>query len=103
MYMANAEVGQAKDKHDWLFGYTWNRTDQDAVISSFAESDERSPTNVIQHKIYTGWMVAKNTQALFTWWVGRAQDLTLPNTALLQNNAPVAFPTTGFGAFNPLT
>ena len=27
----------------------------------------------------------------------------LPNTALLQNNAPIAFPTTGIGAFNPLT
>jgi hypothetical protein len=102
MYVANAEVGQAKDKHDFIFGYAFNRTDQDAVISSFAESDERAPTNVIQHKIYGGFMVAKNTQALVTLWHGRVQDVTLPNTALLQNNPLIAFPTTGIGAFNPL-
>ena len=103
MYVANAEVGQAKDKHDFIFGYAFNRTDQDAVISSFAESDERAPTNVIQHKIYGGFMLAKNTQALITLWHGRVQDVTLPNTALLQNNPLISFPTTGIGAFNPLT
>jgi len=103
LYFGNIEVGQAKDKHDFIFGYSFNRTDQDAVISSFAESDERAPTNVIQHRIYGGWMVAKNTQALVTLWHGRVQDVTLPNTALLQNNALIAFPTTGIGAFNPLT
>jgi hypothetical protein len=109
MFVALAEVGQAKDKHDFIFGYTFNNTNQDAVISSFAESDQRAPTNVIQHKFYAGWMVAKNTQALFTWWHGRAQDLTLPGSfltpfgQLAQNNAPIAFPTTGFNAFNPLT
>lgn len=109
MYVALAEIGRATDKHDWLFGYTFNRTDQDALISSFAESDQRAPTNVIQHKFYVGWMPAKNTQALFTLWHGRAQDMTLPGTFIApnglqaQNNAPIAFPTTGIGAFNPLT
>src|SRR4051812_10013947 len=103
MFVGLAEVGQAKEKHDFIFGYTFNNTNQDAVISSFAESDQRSPTNVIQHKFYAGWMVAKNTQALFTWWHGRVQDMTLPNTALLQNNVLNPFPTTGIGAFNPAT
>jgi hypothetical protein len=103
MYLGNVEVGQAKEKHDWLFGYSFNRTDQDAILANFAESDERSPTNVIQHRIYGGFMVAKNTQALVTLWRGRVQDVTLPNTALLQNNVNIPFPTTGIGAFNPLT
>jgi hypothetical protein len=103
LYYGNVEVGQAKDKHDFIFGYSFNRTDQDAVLANFAESDERSPTNVIQHRIYGGWMVAKNTQALVTLWHGRVQDMTLPNTALLQNNVLNPFPTTGIGAFDPLT
>ncbi len=105
MYVGMAEIGRATEMHDWILGYSFNRTDQDAIISSFAESDERAPTNVIQHRLYGGWMVAKNTQAMFTWWLGRAQDLTLPNTALLQNNVPINsnFPTKGLGAFDPLT
>jgi hypothetical protein len=82
MYVAMLEVGQQNDKHDLLFGYVFNRTDQDAVISSFAESDARSPTNVIQHKFYLNWMVMKNTQATFTLWHGRVQDATLQNSPI---------------------
>jgi len=126
LYGALAEVGQAKDKHDFLFGYGFNRTDQDAVISSFAESDNRAPTNVIQHKFYLSWMLAKNTQLQWTLFRGRVQDATLNcngNTIIpasgcsnlvspagtdgaiigLQQNALIGFPLTGVGAFNPLT
>ena len=91
MYVGQIEVGQVKDKHDFLIGYMFNRTDQDAVISQFVEDDQRSPTNVIQHKFYVNYALAKNTNAVFTWWHGRVQDATL-------QNAPI------FAApFNPLT
>ncbi len=126
LYAVLGEVGQAKDKHDFLVGYAFNRTDQDAVISSFAESDNRAPTNVIQHKFYLSWMLAKNTQLQWTLFRGRVQDATLNcngNTIIpasgcsnlvsplgtpgsiigLQQNALIAFPLTGVGAFNPVT
>jgi hypothetical protein len=120
------EVGQQKEKHDFLFGYNFNNTNQDAVISSFAESDNRAPTNVINHRIYAAWAPAKNITMQWTWFHGRVQDATLNcngNTVIpasgcsnlvsplgtpgsiigLQQNALIGFPLTGFGAFNPQT
>jgi putative porin len=79
LWAAQFEVGQQKEKHDWLFGYFFSRTDQDAVISSFAQDDQRTPTNGIQHKFYVNYLLAKNTTAVFTWWHGRTQDATLQN------------------------
>jgi putative porin len=82
LYCSTLEFGQQKDKHDLLFGYLYDQVDQDAVISPFGESDQRTQTNVIQHKFYAGWMLARNTQALFTWWHGRVQDATLQNAPI---------------------
>ena len=124
MYVLMGEVGQGKDKHDFLAGYAYNQTDQDAVISSFAESDERSPTNVIQHKFYLAWLPAKNVTLQWTLWHGRIQDATLncigtvapapcTNAATgvqgIQQNALVSFPTSfsaptpNVGVFDPRT
>src|SRR5262249_3575593 len=65
-------VGQAKSKNDLQFGYAWYREEQDAVIASFVESDQRAPTNILQNKFYATWKLRANTTAGFTWWHGRA-------------------------------
>ena len=78
-YLADASLGQTKDKGDWQFGYAWLRQEQDSVISSFNESDQRAPTNVLQHRFYLLYKVQKNTVLSYTQWVGRTLDTNRAN------------------------
>src|SRR5256885_8844162 len=50
---------------------------QDSVLASFAESDQRAPTNILQHRIYALWKLRSNTVASFTWWHGRTLNTNL--------------------------
>ena len=81
-YMFDFSVGQQKKKHDFQVGYAFEREEQDAVIASWGESDQRAPPNVLQHRIYALWRVAPNTTAGFTWWHGRTLDPYLENAVL---------------------
>jgi hypothetical protein len=38
-YWFGGQVGQAREKGDWLFGYTFTRIEQDAVLVPFNFSD----------------------------------------------------------------
>src|SRR5438046_10671679 len=67
-------VGQVKNKNDIQIGYAWLRKEQDSVLASFAESDQRAPTNILQHRIYALWMLRSNTDASFTWSKRRSQN-----------------------------
>ena len=71
------------------FGYSWWRIEQDAIIASWAESDQRAPTNILQNRVYGMWRMQKNVLAQYTMWFGR----TLNNT--LENNAAVVKPPAG--------
>jgi Putative porin len=83
--------GQTKNKNDIQIGYTWYRQEQDSVIASFAESDQRTPTNLIQNKLYALWKVRSNTVASLTWWHGRVLNSNLENNAgLAQKTVPTA-------------
>ncbi len=84
-YMADISVGQQRKKNDFQLGYSFLRQEQDSVISSWAESDQRAPTNILQHRIYGLWRVASNTTASFSWWHGRTLDPFLQNAALAPN------------------
>jgi hypothetical protein len=85
-YLVDVSLGQLKKKGDVQVGYWWERSEQDAMIASFGESDQRAPTNILQHRIYALWRPQNNTTAGFTWWRGR----TL-NTALLNaGNGPTS-------------
>jgi hypothetical protein len=84
-YMADISLGQQKKKNDVQFGYAYEREEQDAAIASWGESDQRAPTNVLQHRIYGLWRVAPNTTASFTWWHGRTLDPFLENAVLAPN------------------
>ncbi len=81
-YLADISVGQQKKKNDFQVGYAFEREEQDAAIASWGESDQRAPTNVLQHRFYGLWRVAPNTTASFTWWHGRTLDPFLENAAL---------------------
>ncbi len=80
-YGADFSIGQVKNKNDIQIGYAWLRQEQDAVIASFAESDQRAPTNLLQNRVYALWKLRTNTVAGFTWWHGRTLDSELENNA----------------------
>jgi hypothetical protein len=100
-YMFDFSVGQQKKKHDFQVGYAFEREEQDAAIASWGESDQRAPTNVLQHRIYALWRVAPNTTAGFTWWHGRTLDPYLEN-AVLAPGLKVST-TAGTGVLVPLS
>lgn len=81
-YWFDANLGQQKNKHDLQFGYSWWRVEQDAVISSFVQDDQRAPTNNLQNRIYANYLLAANTTAGFTWWVGRTLNDRLQNAVV---------------------
>jgi hypothetical protein len=87
-YYADISLGQQKVKHDIQFGYAFEREEQDAIIASWAESEQRAPTNIVQHRVYALYRVANNATAAFTWWHGRTLNPFLQNAALAPGLAP---------------
>lgn len=87
-YQADISIGQTKNKNDLQFGYLWLRQEQDAVIASFAESDQRAPTNILQNKFYALWKLRPNTVAQYTFWYGRALNSNLQHAALATGTVP---------------
>jgi hypothetical protein len=93
VYYADISIGQQKNRGDIQVGYAWLRHEQDATIASFNESDQRAPSNILQHRIYALWRIRQNTTAAFTWWHGRTLDPFLQNATLapqLQVKDPTA-------------
>ena len=78
-YGVDFSLGQVKNKGDVQVGYAWYRQEQDSVIASFAESDQRAPTNILQNRFYALWRVRANTVGSFTWWHGRTLNTALEN------------------------
>ena len=87
-YGFDVSLGQTKKKNDLQFGYGFWRQEQDAVIASFNESDQRSPTNVLQHRIYFNWKVRNNVTFSVTDWIGRTLNTALPNAKRAPGIAP---------------
>jgi hypothetical protein len=89
MYFVEASLGQSKVKGDYQFGYSFGRTDQDAVLAAFAESDQRWPTNMLQHRFFGNIRLRNNVTFGYTQWVGRTLNTRLPIAA---NGGGVALP-----------
>jgi Putative porin len=85
-YGADLSFGRAVRRNDVLLGYAWLRQEQDAVLASIAESDQRAPTNILQNRVYANWKIRSNTLASVTWWYGRTLNTWLENNAALYNN-----------------
>jgi hypothetical protein len=88
VYMGDLSVGQNKNKNDVQVGYLWLRQEQDAVIASFSESDQRAPTNILQNKIYATWKVRPGTTFGYTYWIGRTLNSALQHATLPAGFAP---------------
>ena len=82
-YGVDFSLGQVKNRNDLQFGYAWLRQEQDSVLAAFAESDQRTPTNLLQNRVYALWKLRSNTLASFTWWHGRTLNTGLENNAAL--------------------
>jgi len=81
-YLADVSLGQTKNKNDIQIGYAWLREEQDAALASFAESDQRAPTNILQNRWYGLWKVRANTVASYTFWYGRSLNSALQHAVL---------------------
>ena len=81
-YLIDASLGQLRNRNDIQMGYAWQRLEQDAILSSFAESDQRAPTNIVQHRIYGLWKLRSNVVASYTLWIGRTLNPSLENAVL---------------------
>ena len=86
-YSLDVSVGQTLHKGDFQIGYAYLRQEQDSAIASFVESDQRAPTNILQHRFYALYRLNANTTAGFTFWRGRALNTSLQN-AIFQNRTP---------------
>lgn len=80
LYRVETSFGQQKNQGDFLFGYSFHRQEQDSVIASFAESDQRAPTNILQHSIYAQYRARPNVTLAGTLWVGRTLNSNLQNS-----------------------
>ena len=78
-YLFDVSVGQTAHKGDFQVGYAWLRQEQDSAIASFVESDQRAPTNILQHRFYALYRLNPNTTAGFTFWRGRTLNTALQN------------------------
>ena len=87
-YLADVSLGQTKNKNDIQIGYAWLREEQDAALASFAESDQRAPTNILQNRWYALWKVRANTVASYTFWYGRSLNSALQHAVLATGTAP---------------
>ncbi|MBZ5720371.1 MAG: putative porin [Acidobacteriia bacterium] len=81
-YQGDISLGQQKNKNDIQFGYAWLRQEQDSAISSFNESDQRAPTNILQNRFYALWRVRSNVTSAFTYWYGRTLNSNLQHAVL---------------------
>src|SRR5258708_27747920 len=73
-YLFDLSLGQSKAKNDVIFGYAFERQEQDSILSSFAESDQRAPTNILQHRIYAQWRLRQNASATHNTRTGRSAN-----------------------------
>ena len=82
-YGLDISLGQIKNKGDFQVGYAYLRQEQDSAIASFVESDQRAPTNILQHRFYALYRLNPNTVASFTFWRGRTLNTALENAVLV--------------------
>jgi Putative porin len=92
-YLIDASIGQTKNKNDFQVGYAFLRQEQDAVLASFTESDQRAPTNILQHRVYGLWKLRSNVVAAYTLWIGRTLNENLQHAVLAPGFSPTVGPT----------
>ena len=81
-YQVDFSLGQLKNRNDIQIGYAWYRQEQDSAISSFLESENRTPSNLLQNRLSAQWKVRSNTVASYNLWIGRTLNSNLQHAIL---------------------
>jgi hypothetical protein len=89
-YLGDFSIGQAKNRNDVQFGYSYWRIEQDAILAAWAESDQRAPTNILQQRVYAVWKLRNNILAQYTLWFGHTLNTSLEHAALATGTTPGA-------------
>jgi hypothetical protein len=87
-YLVDISLGQVRSRNDLQFGYSFNRNEQDSVLASFAESEQRAPTHILQHRIYALWKLRSNVTASYTMWIGRTLNSNLEHAIVAPGTVP---------------
>ncbi len=87
-YQVDFSLGQLKNRNDIQIGYAWYRQEQDSAISSFLESENRAPSNLLQNRISANWKMRSNTVASYNWWIGRTLNSNLQHAILAPGVTP---------------
>jgi len=87
-YFVDVSLGQLKNRNDVQFGYAFEREEQDAIIASFSESEQRAPTNILQHRIYAQWKLRPSVTASYVLWVGRTLNSNLQHSIVAPGTTP---------------
>lgn len=82
-YLADISIGRTKERNDLQFGYGYWRQEQDAILATFSESEQRASTNILEHRVYGSWKMRRNALAQFSLWRGRTLDSNVENNAAL--------------------
>jgi hypothetical protein len=82
LYKGELTFGRTANKGDIQFQYGFWRQEQDSVIASFDESDQRAPTNIIQHSFSVNYKIRANTVLGYTQWIGRTLNSNLQGAVL---------------------
>lgn len=76
-YWVGAQLGQAREKGDWLFGYYFTRIEQDAVLVPFNFSDILA-SNSRAHMPTFGYQIANNVTAQWTGLFSQRVNRVVP-------------------------
>ena len=87
-YQVDFSLGQLKERNDIQIGYAWYRQEQDSAISSFLESENRAPSNLLQNRITALWKLQSNTVASYSLWIGRTLNGNLQHAILAPGITP---------------
>jgi len=87
-YLGEISIGQIKNKNDLQFGYGFWRSGQDSILATFAESEQRAATNLIEHRVYAYWRLRSNVVAQYNAWIGRTLNSNLQHAVLAPGVTP---------------
>lgn len=70
-YWAEVQVGRAKERGDWLLGYTFLRIEKDAVLTGFNYSDLFQPSDMLTHRFLFGYTADPHVGLTLTGYIGQ--------------------------------
>jgi len=70
-YWAEVQVGKARERGDWLLGYTFLRIEKDAVLTPFNASDILQQSDVRLHRLNLNYTAHANVALTITAFIGQ--------------------------------